>query len=647
MKKSSLAYALALVLSTGTLANSYVPLSEVRDQIKSPEYTQQEKQRVVEQARIFLEDLYVHQYSKDIYYGISPGGHVNAVSEIHKVIDELDTLSTEQVHIRLTRIFKAQRDLHLVYVHPQPVRSYTSYLPFEFDKTLDVFGNSEVRVSNLLENLVPYVTDTRLPEVGDKVIAYNGNPIHQVVEQNLYVGFGANEDAGFVRALRAITRKSHAVTLVPEHNEVTIEFLSSQTGETYTATIPWITRVPATSTNSVRTENAGQLLEESTNIEAEQHHTIKAELDTDSGTPFATTPSTDPEVSWAIREVDGKQVGYIKLDRFRVVDNDIDTSLRLMSELLTEELAGTDALVFDVRNNPGGYITYADRLVQLFSPKPAIPTELKFINTKLNYDILHNTVFSTFGPQWQKVLADVAGTNARYTDTASYITVAQNNEFGQSYYKPMGVWSDARTYSSGDVFTCSVQDNGVAKVYGEHNRTGAGGANVMRHSVFSQYVGAPYFEPLPYGQEMTVSWRQMIRHGHHKNAIIEDFGCVADKHVPQTLESLKDSGLGNFETIARDLLREAPNKSTVRFLQSRVTDLDTVGRTFALEVTNTELVEIYLNDVKVDAINISAYGDSSKTIEYTVPTSSQEGQVRFVGLDGGKAPLWNGIRYFY
>ncbi|AOT08342.1 S41 family peptidase [Pseudoalteromonas luteoviolacea] len=646
MKRSILASTLALALSSSVFANNYALLSEVRDQIKSPEYTQQEKQLVVEQARIFLEDLYVHQYAKDIYYGISPTGHVNAVSEIHKVINELDTLSTEQLHARLTKIFKAQRDLHLVYVHPQPVRSYASYLPFEFDKTLDVLGHSEVRVSNLLESLLPYATDNRLPEVGDKVISYNGKPIHQVVEENLNVGFGANKDAGFVRAIRAITRKGHAVSLVPEDNDVTIEFLSHATGETYTTTVPWITRLPATVTNNASNTNVAHLLEESTNIEAAQHQLIKSELDSDSGSPFITNPSADPQVTWAIQEVDGQQVGYIKLNRFSVV-GEVDVSLNILSELLTNELAQIDALVFDVRNNPGGLITYADRLVQLFSAKPAAPTELKFINTQLNYDILHKTIFSTFGPHWQKVLADVNGTNARYTDTASYITVAQNNEFGQSYYKPVGVWSDARTYSSGDVFTCSVQDNGVAKVYGEHKRTGAGGANVMRHSVFSRYIGAPYFETLPHGQEMTVSWRQMVRHGHNKNAIIEDFGCVADQHVPQTLESIKDGGLGNFETIARDLLSEAPNKSTVRFLQSRETDVSASSRTLGIEVTNTELVEIYLDDVKVDVINIGAYGDSTKTVEYTIPASAIEGKVRFIGLDGGKTPLWNGVRYFY
>ncbi|KZN61923.1 hypothetical protein N473_20490 [Pseudoalteromonas luteoviolacea CPMOR-1] len=648
MKRSILASTLALALSSSVFANNYALLSEVRDQIKSPEYTQQEKQLVVEQARIFLEDLYVHQYAKDIYYGISPTGHVNAVSEIYKVIDELDTLNTDQLHARLTKIFKAQRDLHLVYLHPQPVRSYASYLPFEFDKTLDVLGHSEVRVSNLFENLLPYVTDSRLPEVGDKVISYNGKPIHQVVEDNLYVGYGSNEDAGFIRALTTITRKGHAVSLVPKSNDVTIEFLSHVTGETYTTTIPWITRLPATAsaTNSASNANVAHLFEESTNIEAAQHQLIKSELDTDSGSPFVTNPTTDPQVSWAIREVDGQQVGYIKLARFRVV-NEIDDALKQLSELLTDELAQTDALVFDVRNNPGGLITYSDRLVQLFSAKPVIPTKLKFLNTQLNYDILHKTIFSTFGPHWQKVLADVNGTNARYTDTTSYITVAQNNEFGQSYYKPVGIWSDARTYSSGDVFTCSIQDNGVAKVYGEHKRTGAGGANVVRHSVFNRYIGAPYFKALPHDQEMTVSWRQMVRHGHNKNAIIEDFGCVADKHVPQTLESIKDSSLGNFETIARDLLSEAPNRSTVRFLQLRETDLSTSGRTLGIEVSNTEIVEIYLNDVKVDVVNIGAYGEASKTIEYTIPASTSEGKVRFVGLDGGKTPLWNGIRYFY
>ncbi|MBQ4838579.1 S41 family peptidase [Pseudoalteromonas luteoviolacea] len=647
MRKSLLASTLALVFSSATLANNYAPLAEVRDQIKSPEYTQQEKERVVEQARIFLEDLYVHQYAKDIYYGISPTGHVNAVSEIHKVIAELDNLSTDQLHSRLTKIFKAQRDLHLVYVHPQPVRSYASYLPFEFDKTLDVFGNSEVRVSNILENITPYVTDSRLPEVGDKVVSYNGVSIHKVVEQNLNVGYGANEDAGFIRALSAITRKRHSVSLVPEQNDVTIEFVSHITGETYTTTIPWITRLPANSAASNNNETAiADLLAESTNIEAAEHELVKAELDSDSGTPFVTNPTADPEVSWAIREVDGKQVGYIKLDSFSVVGS-IDYSLWLLIDLLQNQLADTDALVFDVRNNPGGLITYADRLVQLFANKSAKPTELRFINTQLNYDILHDTIFSTFGPHWQKVLADVVGTNARYTANASYITVPENNVFGQNYYKPVGVWSNAKTYSSGDVFTCAVQDNGVAKVYGEHTRTGAGGANVMRHSVFAQYIGAPYFEALPHGQEMTVSWRQMVRHGHNKNALIEDFGCVSDKVVPQTLDSLLDNGVGNFDTIARDLLDQSQSKSTVTFLQPHVSDLSGTDRTLSIEVTNTEFVDVYFNGQKMQRIQASAYGNSGKTIEYVIPDDAIEGQIKFVGLDGGNTPLWNGARYFY
>ncbi|OCQ23057.1 hypothetical protein A7985_03635 [Pseudoalteromonas luteoviolacea] len=648
MKKSILASVLALTFGSQAFASNYALLSETRDQIQYPEYTQQEKLTVVNQAKQLLEGLYVHRYAKDLYYGISPTGHVNPVDAINDVIAELDSLSSKQLNERLTKIFKAQRDLHLVYVHPTPVRNFASILPFEFDKTVDVLGNPEVRVSNLLENLVPYVGGVRLPEVGDKVISYNGVSIYDVVAQNLNTGFGANPDAGFVRALEAITYKGHAISLVPEENEVTIEFVSHATGETYTTVVPWVARLPRTAAASNSSDAAlADSISDSTNLDAQMFADIKAELDEDNASPFATTPTADSEISWAIREVDGQTVGYIQLDSFSP-NNTKEEAVWIVSSLMQNELANTDALVFDVRNNPGGNILYADELVQLFTAKRTSPTELRFINSDINHHLLNDTIFSTLGENWVNILADVAGTNAQYTATETYVTKAQNNAFGQSYYKPVGVWSNAKTYSSGDVFTCAVQDNGAAKVYGENLRTGAGGANVLRHSIFARYAGAPKFEFLPYNQEMTVSWRQMVRHGHNKNALIEDFGCVSNQVVPKTLSSILDNDVGNFDTIARDLLSQPQSASTVNFLQPRVVELAQTQGVFSIEVKNTEHVDVYVNDVKVERINVYAYGPAAKLVEFSLPDDvNGQGNVQFVGLDAGKTQLWNGKRYFF
>ncbi|MCF2858690.1 S41 family peptidase [Pseudoalteromonas sp. SMS1] len=646
MKKSILASALALTFGSQALASNYALLSETRDQIQYPEYTQQEKLTVVNQAKQLLEGLYVHRYAKDIYYGISPTGHVNPVDAINDVIADLDSLNSQQLNERLTKIFKAQRDLHLVYVHPTPVRNFASILPFEFGKTVDVLGNPEVRVSNLLENLIPYVGGVRLPEVGDKVVSYNGVSIYDVVEQNLNAGFGANPDAGFVRALGAITYKGHAISLVPQENEVTIEFVSHATGETYTTVVPWVARLPRTSAATGNTNALTESVSDSTNLEAQMFAEIKAELDENNAAPFTTTPTADSEISWAIRNVDGQSVGYIQLDSFSPSATKED-AVWIVSSLMQNELANTDALVFDVRNNPGGNIIYADELVQLFSAKQTRPTELRFINSDINHHLMNETIFSTLGENWVNVLADVAGTNAQYTATSTYVTKAQNNNFGQSYYKPVGVWSNAKTYSSGDVFTCAVQDNGAAKVYGENLRTGAGGANVLRHSVFARFAGAPKFEHLPYNQEMTVSWRQMVRHSHNQNALIEDYGCVANQVVPRTLNSILDNDAGNFATIARDLLTQPQTASAVNFLQPRVSEFAETNGVFSIEVKNTEHVDVYLNNVKVERINVYAYGSEAQLVEFSLPEGTTQGNVQFVGLDAGNKPLWNGKRYFF
>ncbi|KZN33188.1 S41 family peptidase [Pseudoalteromonas luteoviolacea] len=646
MKKSILASVLALTFGSQAFASNYALLSETRDQIQYPEYTQQEKLTVVNQAKQLLEGLYVHRYAKDIYYGISPTGHVNPVDAINEVIADLDSLNSQQLNERLTKIFKAQRDLHLVYVHPVPVRNFASILPFEFDKTADVLGNPEVRVSNLLEGLIPYVGGVRLPEVGDKVVSYNGVSIYDVVQQNLNTGFGANPDAGFVRALEAITYKGHAISLVPEENEVTIEFVSHATGETYTTVVPWVARLPRTSAASGNAQALTESVSDSTNLEAQMFADVKAELGEDNASPFTTTPTADSEISWAIRNVDGQNVGYIQLDSFSPSTTKED-AVWIVSSLMQNELANTDALVFDVRNNPGGNIIYADELVQLFSAEQTRPTELRFINSDINHHLMNETIFSTIGENWVNVLADVAGTNAQYTATSTYVTKAQNNNFGQSYYKPVGVWSNAKTYSSGDVFTCAVQDNGAAKVYGENLRTGAGGANVLRHSVFARYAGAPKFEFLPYNQEMTVSWRQMVRHSHNQNALIEDYGCVASQVVPRTLNSILDSDAENFDTIARDLLSQPQAASTVNFLQPRVSELAETQGVFSLEVKNTEHVDVYVNNVKVERINVYAYGEQAKVVEFALPQGTTQGNVQFIGLDAGKKQLWNGRRYFF
>ncbi|WP_440056329.1 S41 family peptidase (plasmid) [Pseudoalteromonas sp. T1lg65] len=652
---------------TSLLALSCIPaaqaqlsfLQDSRQELTFPDYTYEQKALVAEQAKLILDGLYVHKYAKNLYYGVSPTGHLDPVKEINTLINKMGSLSTEQFHKKIQAIFLSQRDLHLNYNYPAQLARYSSFIPMELAQTTDSNGNKEVRVSDVWSNFAVLTPDIANVTLGDKVLSYDGVDINTVVRNNYNAGAGANPDGGFVRALKTLHEKSHVSIDVPEKDEVTMVLESHETGEQYQITLPWLVfnfaptaaQNQASAVSAQIPEHASALLKDlnfdsvdnaltqSNNLSLERLQQLESLADIDDNFALAANSTPEPTVTWNKVEVDGKKVGYLRIASFspRAGRN---TAIGSIIDALDLHLADTDALVVDVRDNPGGDIIYADFLLQLFTAKPVTPSHARFTNTELNQNLLNTGLMTS---QWQEVLSDAAGTNSQYTKITNYLPNSYANVLGQAYYKPVGVWSNAKTYSAGDLFTCGMQDNGIAKVYGQHKRTGAGGANVMNHNVFVQNVGAP-FEALPYGQGMRVSWRQSVRTGHHINSLIEDYGCVADHVVSYNLEDILNGDQEDFTTIARSLLKQRTNPSSVSFKQAKFAPTD---GTFTLTVKNTELIDVYINDQKVERLAVYAYGTKGKEINYTLPEGLTTGNIKFVGMDGGKTPLWNSKRYFF
>jgi len=647
------ALAAALVTLSSQAAVRTDLLSDVRSQIVFNELNQNDKKLLAEQAQLLLKELYVNQHAKNLYYGISPtvNGHVDPVTAVKEVVKNIENLTTTEVHYQLSSIFTSQRDLHLNYNFPLPHSNYMSFIPVSFTRVDDGSDFHQVRIDRIYKGFTDrFVTDQRVPSVGDIVIEYNGQPIKDAAESKYTTAGGANEFAGFSRALQRLTFIPQRAEAAPEENHIVLKLRSAVTGEEYTTQLPWLNQwndavgsqdnsasnavVPATPTNAMVSQSE-ELLQRDFNKFISQNNLNNQSY-------FNTTPTVEPSITWSIVPKGDKNVGYIKLATFAPAGG-FEQPLEVITNLLHNELASTDALVIDVRNNGGGYINYADMLPQMFIPGQAKVNSARFINTEGNRYIMGDTIFGVVWPEWAELMTNVTGTNERYSQTHVFTSPIDANAIGQVYYKPVGVLANARSYSATDLFTCAMQDNGAATIYGEDPKTGAGGANVLNQSLFATYARGP-FKALPDGVSMRVSWRQSVRDGYNAGTIIEDHGCNADINVSQTPNDLNTGGLDQFNTITDNLLNKPSTKAYYQMNAHSERELNLIesNQSVVIEVAETERVNVAINGVAYEKHNVYAYGTAKQlTIELPQANAGQSYQLTITGVDGGNTALWN------
>ena len=538
----SLAFLPAIL--SGQTAN-LAPLSTVRGQIVIPELTAAEKQTLASQCQIFLRDLYVHRYHKPCYYW----GQNDPAVDVQKVVDNLDKLSSTELEYRIARIFNKQRDRHLNFYFPSPHKQYTSFIPLTFARTARPGNYFEVRISAVNPDLfAQYAPGQRVPALGDEVITYNGQPVYLAAAGMFSWAQGANEFGGFSRALVNMTSRNHMSREVPKENEVRLlmrAYRPNGCGEFYAIKVPWLTQW----TTAVRTLRAAPKaapvkprIDLAVDPEQEDFSKLLKENGLEAPSAYPNLPTLDPNLTYGLITNTHGTFGYIRLTTFSV-DN-VQLVIDEIRRLLVGDLASTDGLIFDVRNNGGGYIELADKLPQLFARTNAQVLGFRLLNNDLNHRIFNGTDVGSWYPDFQKVVNEAHGNGKVYTGTAQFTSDFDANLLGEGYYKPVALLMNANCYSATDMFTCSMQDNNGALIYGEDPRTGAGGANVITHQWFVDYTLPDVFHPLPGDLAMRVAWRQTLRFGAHQGRLIEDYGCQADVDASRTAGDLVTGGAG-------------------------------------------------------------------------------------------------------
>ena len=196
-------------------------------------------------------------------------------------------------------------------------------------------------------------------------------------------------------------------------------------------------------------------------------------------------------------------------------------------------------MILDVRGNGGGLIWAGERLLQLFTSNQIEPTRAQFAVTPLTVALSQQAEFAP----WKSSLERAVETGASFSAAFPITPSARCNDIGRRYPGPVVLITDARCYSTTDMFAAGFQDHGIGKILGVDDNTGAGGANVWTINVLLQNAANGPVHALPRGGDMRVAIRRTLRVGPQAGSEIEDLGVEPDQtHQTTRRDLLQNDG---------------------------------------------------------------------------------------------------------
>ena len=534
--------------STATDLGAFLRSSGRRAQL-----SRQERLRIVDQALLLMEMNYVHLPMKRAIHAINPIQQLKLL-KFQLAEGNVKLESTIEFHRRMASIFASTRDLHTLYLLPEPYRGCTAYLPFLIEQCHERGAERYLVTRTAIGEGAPTASDDGRParfERGVEVLAWNGVPIVRAIQINAESQAGSNTAARFARGLDNLTIRPLNSTLPPDELWVDIVF-RAKNGVVGSHRAYWLVhdadaRAPSTPPSRKR----------ALDLKRTRILEVKKTL----------YPRDDSAALGAIKEVmyakkkrvNGRTVGYVRLFSFDV--DDARQFLRTFANLITKDGFPQDGLILDVRGNPGGNIRAAESLLQLFTPHRITPELFEFLNTPLNFQICKSAPVGWDLRRWLPSIGESVLTGATYSAGFPLTLGPLCNGVGQVYYGPVVLITDALSYSATDIFAAGFQDNNIGAVVGTAGNTGAGGANFwslddLRRA--QQKDRKNPFKKLPKGAEMIVAMRRSIRVGLRAGSPLEEFGVEPDVRHLMTRRDLLEDNVDLLVRAAR-LIRRQPS----------------------------------------------------------------------------------------
>jgi C-terminal processing protease CtpA/Prc len=584
----------------------------------SPQLTLSDQRTIVEQARLMFQEVYVNLQLKRAMHAVDPVQRLRLLERRLSVLQE--PMPERKFHQEMISIFISLRDYHTVYHLPEPYRSSHAFLPFEMEEYFEDPGGKVCRyvVKTTLKVDDP-AFDNAAFKAGAIIRYWNGIPIERAVELNAERTSGSNADARHSRGLETMTRRSLIVSLPPDEEWVDVTY--EVDGQEKEVRLPWLVFRPETSGRQDDGSGRGQGFAPMSGIDMEGEliraarvallspklAQVRKDLNkyTSADDIHAAardridmkTMSIMPDII-RFRPVANDKYGYIRIFRFAPpeplsVDDFINEVVRILASM------PENGLILDVRGNPGGLIVVGERLLQLFTPRTIETERLQFVNTPSTL-ALSKKFNDTM--RWTESIEQSVETGSAFSQALPMEPADKANEIGQRYQGPVVLITDARCYSTTDIFAAGFEDNEVGAILGTSGNTGAGGANVWDYRKDIASNLPDLFRSLPHEVEMSVGVRRTLRAGAQSGVPLEDLGVRPRKRHYLTLRDVLEDN-DDMIAAAVELLKKA-ERHFIR--KAEVTTAPNGARTVRFSVENIDRVDVSLNGRPYSSLDIDS-----------------------------------------
>ena len=537
-----------------------------------------ERLDIIDALSQVLDNVYSHLPLKRSLYGF------DIVRGLEHLRQQITSMSDLQFHRELTTLVNRLRDAHTQYRGPWVKRDPVASLPFlveaygPFDDPIYVVSKVDRRS----------IRDRHFVK-GVTIEHWNGVPFDRAVDRHADVETGGRPDARRARALESLTFRSLDYGPPPDDEWVVLRYRDLR-GRPRFIRLDWEGIDPGRA--AVASRSAATRIRRGINPGAEAVRRAKKyrfnnalwnadqELARRPRSRAARAASYADFLTAQVFTTNHGRIGYLRIWSFDVDDDQgfLDAAIRLLRRLPDR------GLIIDLRDNPGGFIWAAERMLQLFTPNRITPTKFALRATPLTVAMAGTAFNQPELAPWAPSLAQAAQTGEPYSSHLPITPVESCNDIGQQYGGPVVVIVDANTYSSGDLFAAGFVDNRIGPVVSVGQATGAGGANVWTSDDLGDALESAKspLPPLPAGVAFTVALRRAVRINDADGTLIEDAG-IAGQPYDMTRVDVLDGNRDLIEHCAEILSTLPRTKLNARRW----------GRTITIETAGIDRVDLY------------------------------------------------------
>jgi C-terminal processing protease CtpA/Prc len=614
-------------------------LSDIRSEIKAPEISAEDRKLVLDQARLVLAEIYVNRLVKIADFG----SQADPLPQLDTFEKDYLNFTASTFHENLAKIFASQKDSHTWYQLPGTMGCYASFFPFSLvpaksEANADISIIKKIRTDEEIYRLIP---EFKKVSIGDELISINGKKTNLAILDVNILSAGSNPGALRRKANNLLSYRSHWGYPVPKEEKAIFEF-KRMDKTIYKIEMPWLVSKDNACLSSDEKMKprfkrpAKNIAEDRYQVEYQNFYKSKSTDKTVAGM----VGTIEPSIHWWVLENENGKFGVIRLDSFMPENVSPEGARDIIESLLLNEMAAFDGVIFDLRNNGGGMISYGQSLAELFTGKELDVLDFQLVNSKANFHY-----FSVAEPNsdFFIMLQDAVAAGRVMTRPIPLSRAEGIFIKGQAFFKPVAIFMNGGCYSTCDMMSALFQDLSIGEVWGEDLQTGAGGANNWNHNEMVRSLpenNRGDFAALPKGQAIGFAFRQTIRVGSHAGEILENAGAKADYLIPASAQDIVDNGKSQFLKITKNLALKAQSYIAWAGISNRQERDSTSDIGFLkIDFKGTDAIKVFRKDNEVahfDVTNSTSLQTASIPLELTKNTNHS---FEVIGLSAG-ARVW-------